>query len=489
MPGAEFILVAYNLAVPNTALQAVAGKEPVQFVDFRDVRAEADDVRRPLRGIQLKRDTFATLSVYSSRLSPTLKNSSAQKDVNYTTNFILQAISEARSEKFQQVTTFGSTYGFFFGEQPRQMTFNAILLNTADFQWEIEWWSNYEEFTRGTKLVDKQVRAYMTYDDVVIEGYITNAMTTKNAQNPHEVNLTFTMWVTGVEYLVEPGDRNFPEADGGLSIDFSGVDKFQGQLNSRYPFTSLTSAVRARNMEQVTQQSSGLLGQLRASLTEVQDFTGKIGQTLTNVKNFLYGRNLVIPAGFAGSEAVAGRGSIVTDNGDVISIGGAVNIQLPVNLNNIGDPKTRTKIYDNVDEYPVRSGAMAYKVGSETFNAAANAAGVPAAAGGSWADLEDEKRLAIWPAAEDVDAFSTKAAEAAFAKVGIDINNMDGQSTSETSRLLGRAAFAAINLGASATGASQAAASLTVGNVVGKIASDETESATQGPPLSPNSGV
>jgi hypothetical protein len=418
-----------------------------------------------MRGLQIKEETFASLSI-SGFEAVEMYNSSAKPElpVSYTSNFILQGVTESRQEKFQPITTFGATYGFFFGEQPRMMSFQAVLLNTADFQWEIEWWANYEDHLRGTKLVDASARCYMTYDDVILEGYITGAQTSKNAQTPHEVPLTFTMWVTAVEYLVTPGDPEFPDTEEGSQvIDFAGANDFiQNEVGD---FVSTTGAVRAANLTAALAGPVGILGKLRATLADTKDFLGEVGKAIDNAIALLYGRNLVIPAGFAGSERASGKALIVTQDGRVLTtdidpndLGSFVyNIRLPIDL---GDPEPRSVFYDNIDEYPIRAGRQYYdRLGLTQLDENGDlgiywqsylAGGDPTVATGA-----------------DLDAMATDAAEAAFGEFGIKVTNIEGKANSALARAMGRAAYAALNLGASASGASQAAASLTVGNVVG----------------------
>lgn len=457
MAQAEFILVETDLSIPVTVRETLALAQTVENRERDVFGLENVNVRRPLRGIQIKEETFASLFVSGGGSEVYLRNSSAPPDqeVSYTTNFILQGVTEQRQEKFQPVTTFGAVYGYFFGEQPRMITFNATLLNTADFQWEIEWWANYEEKLRGTRLVDNNVRAFLSYDDKLVEGYIISAATQQNSQTPYEIPLTFTMWVTGVEYLVEPGDKNFPLSSRAALVDFTGAEGIEDELGQ---FISTTAEVRQRNLDIITSQPTGLLAKLRAGLDKVQDFVGRVGQTIDNVQAFLYGRNLVIPAGFAGSEVYAGRAVFTTGSGFEslqgleLGSGATLNFRLPVNLGAQKAPPVRGTFYDNIDEYPQRAGQQYFTSRGEgtAYANAAAIAGDPTTA-----------------SSEDLDALATQAAVDAFNQFGIQVDNMEGRSRGVLSRALGRVAFGAVNLGASASGASQAAASLTVGNVVG----------------------
>lgn len=173
-------------------------------------------IRRPTRGIQASPNTFSTIQVKTSGGDfVELINSSAPSDrtkaAPMTANYILQSISESREEKLQLLETFGQAYGFFFGERPRVVQFSGTLVNTVDFNWRSEWWANYENVFRGTKLVERNARLYITYDDIVIEGYMLNAAIGQQAEgSPNLVSLNFSMWVTGYHDSSDIGAATFP---------------------------------------------------------------------------------------------------------------------------------------------------------------------------------------------------------------------------------------------------------------------------------------
>lgn len=310
--------------------------------------ATKEYARRPLRGLQIKEETPATLSILGpGNTGIAIANSSAKSDklVNFTSNFLLQAVTISRIEKFQPVTTFGNTYGFFFGENPVMITFAATLLNSADFQWQIEWWDNYAEFFRGTALTDRNVRAYMEYDDKVIEGYITTAVTVENATTHHEVALNFTMWATNVTYRVTPGSRLFAESGVAQFPDFS-LDPTDALGNH----VSSTAAVRAANID--AQSQSGLVSWLRTAANATNSYVGATGGYLGIAKAALFGRTVVIPAGFAASDFNAGPAVFASGSGaDALNLNQFVSVRLPPEFSN-SEIKPRTTYYDNRDEYP-----------------------------------------------------------------------------------------------------------------------------------------
>lgn len=169
--------------------------------------------RRPTRGLEIKEDTYAAIKVIlSDGTELPLLDSSSRDGVTYGgyTNFILQSVSEARMEKQQIVETFGASYIFFFGESPRFLDVTAVLINSHDFNWEAEWWENYNENFRGTKLAEKGGRLYMFYDDTIVEGYMLMCQATKSSDQPHLIQMSFRLFLTNYRNISFIGDPNFP---------------------------------------------------------------------------------------------------------------------------------------------------------------------------------------------------------------------------------------------------------------------------------------
>jgi hypothetical protein len=162
-------------------------------------RAGKSDVRRPTNGIEIKYDTYAYLKVVRSNGQEIPVMDSSFRDGlahgGYT-NFILQSVQEQRMEKHQIVETFGDNYVFFFGESPRFLDCTAMLVSTNDFNWRAEWWENYENHWRGTKLVEQGARCYMAWDDIVVEGYMIQAAASETSEQPYTVQIQFRFFVT-----------------------------------------------------------------------------------------------------------------------------------------------------------------------------------------------------------------------------------------------------------------------------------------------------
>lgn len=192
---------------------------------FKDAQKQATDaavagpnVRRMTRGIQIKEDTFATLQVITTgNKNIPLVDAGARSDgepiqigdkraTDIYSNFLLQNITEERIEKQQILETFGEPYIFLFGERARLMSFQGILANTQDFNWEAEWWWNYENYLRGTRCVENDAMAFLHYDNTIIGGYIVATGSQKNANDKNFVQFQFQMFVTYYAQVNEPGN-------------------------------------------------------------------------------------------------------------------------------------------------------------------------------------------------------------------------------------------------------------------------------------------
>jgi hypothetical protein len=198
-------------------------------------------VRRPYQGMQLKGETNAILSVVGLDNKPipltsgmghqrVTVNEDGSRDTSFGvddySDFILQQVQDQRAEKHQIVETFGDAFVFFYGEAPRLVTFSGILLNTIDFNWRSQFWYNYNNFFRGTRLVQLNARSYLAYDTIVIEGYPITATARENSQEPYSVMFDLTMFVTSYYDYSNVGFADSRPQD--YQVDDMLIDKFVG---------------------------------------------------------------------------------------------------------------------------------------------------------------------------------------------------------------------------------------------------------------------
>ena len=175
--------------------------------------AGADSVRRPLRGIEIKDDTYAVMRVvkYTGEEIPLISSSYRGGYGPSYTNFILQRVTEAREEKVQIIETFGIPYIFLFGQRPMFLEVQALLVNTLDFNWEAEFWANYDQYLRGTKCAENGARVYLMYDDNIVEGYMLKASADKQAADKgQQIPLQFTMLLTNYANVSMVDSSTYP---------------------------------------------------------------------------------------------------------------------------------------------------------------------------------------------------------------------------------------------------------------------------------------
>lgn len=276
------------------------------------------NVRRPVRGIQIKDDTYAMIQVRTANghnlplfdAAGTLFGEDGEEShigrSTHNSNFLIQSVQEQRAEKQQIVLTFGEPYIFFFGEQPRIINVSGVLLNTEDFNWRAEWWANYDQYLRGTQCVRQRTRVYLSWDDIIVEGYIMACTAQEEASNRNIVQFQFQMFLTNYENISSIGDSFAHIAYKDISLNPDTVEF----LNSVGGGRSTTLAVRAASVEAAGISSNSMLQNLRngaifealsqgtARLVEIQD---QVVDILAEAGRFVSGRNIRVPVGFTGS--------------------------------------------------------------------------------------------------------------------------------------------------------------------------------------------
>ena len=313
-------------------------------------------VRRPLRGVTIKNETYAVLYVEAAGF----KNSSRAKGKDpsqhkWTSNLLIQNISEQRTEKHQPVPTFGKDFVFFFGEQPRTINVNAILLNTGNFKWEEEWWYNYEHVLRGTRLVSKGTILKLYVEDSIFEGYLVNCSTSKDSQNPNVVSLQFTMHVSNVFSTRPtvvgsdiPNEGNEDPYLGGY-VDLNPAD---GVGLETVVIGEDSLAMRKYNLEMATKDNQP--GAVTRFLGTVYDSTLGLAEDVVElIADFTFGNRTVMPVDAAYAEFSVGNPQFAegTDLFEKLKKGDTIDI-IERPRANPGTPLGRQSYVLNYDEYP-----------------------------------------------------------------------------------------------------------------------------------------
>jgi len=364
-----------------------------QALETQKVLKEDAAIRRPYRGIQIKDDTYAVLSVRRPTGEPIpLASSSAVPESAQTTggmgrvseysDFILQQVQDQRMERQQIIETFGDTFVYFFGERPRMVTFSGQLMNTEDFNWRAQFWYNYENYLRGSKLVQLNARCYLAYDTLVIEGYPLSAVAVDDADSPYQVSFSMTMLMTDYHEYSVIGETRFP----GVRAESLEILN-QALEESRKKFVSTTLAVRRENMtgslSSQLPQTNSALALLRSGVQAWNSAATWLGDKLDIANRLLGGRTLRMPIGAASFLTLSAEGEIAASSANIVSVGtssfdvatgdrfGSIEVNgvlIPGNKLTIMGPAkfapswvsavtntSRGMIYENYDEYPTRT--------------------------------------------------------------------------------------------------------------------------------------
>uniref|UniRef100_A0A7C3WXM8 Uncharacterized protein n=1 Tax=Dictyoglomus turgidum TaxID=513050 RepID=A0A7C3WXM8_9BACT len=234
-------------------------------------------VRRPLRGIQIKPDTYAYFRIIDKygKSIPVLDaggvDNPAEPGTGVSeryTNFLVQAVSQSSSEKYQIVPTFGDPFIFFYGTQPRIYQVSGLLMNTFDFRWATEFWYNYNKYLSGTKCAENKAKIFFYCDGQLWEGYLLQCQANRTADNPNLVPFSFAIFVTR-EYITEPvGETAFPQYPG--SQDNKGTEGLWGKIQTGVELaldsTAATMATFGMMRSIATGSSAGFVENLSASL-------------------------------------------------------------------------------------------------------------------------------------------------------------------------------------------------------------------------------
>jgi hypothetical protein len=242
---------------------------------------------------------------------------------NYS-NFIIQRIDESRQEKSQVLETFGDTFIFFFGERPRIINVSGLLMNTLDFNWRTEFWHNYENTLRGTRLVEQNARMYLHWDDIIVEGYMLQAQARDDSEMPYHIPFSFSMFVTSHIYLSQIGSEDYPITTA-VNLEpllhLKDVARAKRELReyaiSAEEVRSTTEAVRlaAENAEAAREFSASPPSELGQKFSAGKNLlanaliVGLKAQNLTflSVANHYFkNRKMRFPRGIAGAESYAG---------------------------------------------------------------------------------------------------------------------------------------------------------------------------------------
>lgn len=320
----------------------------------RSGRAGLSNVRRPLRGMEIKEDTYASLKVIRADGSevPFLDSSSASGTSTSYSNFILQSVQETRMEKHQIIETFGDAYIYFFGEAPRFLDVQAVLLNSQDFNWQAEWWANWENTLRGSKSVENGARTYLFYDDNVVEGYMLMSAATVMSTEPFMVSMTFRMFVSSYRNVSFVGDPDFPVSEAvNLPPDISLTDadaysKVTALYNTDDRYNKLQTSLFSNPAYTSTPQTFGAAGNLVDALRQGARASAFPTSVQATIDSLVASNTMGLGSADVLSQLISKplRGKIADNTDEYTGSGGITTDYLQDQLPEVYDPRVRSQL-------------------------------------------------------------------------------------------------------------------------------------------------
>jgi hypothetical protein len=146
--------------------------------------------------------------------------------------FLLQTVSESRSEKVQTVPLAGdSSHSTFFGESPRQYVFNGILFNSPNARWREIFSKLYQHYLRGYMAAGNGRPVQVVYDNKIVSGWVTAI--SQNLSSTNEMVSPFNMTIQVIKETILTEDQdlldNFNKYVKNQSIE-GGIDSVDNTL-------------------------------------------------------------------------------------------------------------------------------------------------------------------------------------------------------------------------------------------------------------------
>lgn len=189
---------------PSSDHRRITG--PLATENINSIELNIDDLGnpRPYPVEEYSTEKLAKIRIFNSK----------QRIVYQSSNFVLQQVQRQESENFQVNENFGQWISaFFFGNRPKVRKYTGSLVDTVDVAWKSEFVQVYESYFRGTKLIENQFRAYLSYKNTVVEGFPIDMNVIEDSTNDNVVTFSFTMLIVNESTIGATLDIN-PEGTG-----------------------------------------------------------------------------------------------------------------------------------------------------------------------------------------------------------------------------------------------------------------------------------
>lgn len=167
----------------------------------------------------------ADLTIAKIRVVSTIPNKSVDDEVKDKAfvGFILTGVQESHAEKLELVPLPGDSFAsYFYGANPRQFSFNGMLLNTDQDRWRDAFEELYEKHLRGSVSSRQFNIVQVSYNGRVISGWLTSLSQQLDSGNDRYAMFSFTVLVSRIDMV--GGSKKFGDYMTSSISEFEGAD-------------------------------------------------------------------------------------------------------------------------------------------------------------------------------------------------------------------------------------------------------------------------
>lgn len=226
--GIPFVIPAKNTNSISTAMSTPTGYAPYKYAtyveksnyvlpnDSREISSKELSLKGSLEDKRIKnaigcKNPFGILEKYRASEQPAslrlildklFENERTQSaikkweayensEVTYIDQFIMERVSTQRKENYRVVASLGEEYKVYFGTAaPEVLSITGYTLNIQNQQWLYDFRYFYENYLRGSRLVENRIRAFLTFTDSIFEVLPVSFSYSESAKIPGAVTLS-----------------------------------------------------------------------------------------------------------------------------------------------------------------------------------------------------------------------------------------------------------------------------------------------------------
>lgn len=180
----EALALPVGLTVPPMSAISASLAQPATEAVAAGSPPDTALVRRPTFGLVRAENRFAKLEVVAmdgGQPVQLLNTSDPSGRAAYTTNFLVQSVSEPMTSPAAMVESITSWYLSSSGQSPQQLDVQGVLFESRNFPWLSEWRLNFARYLSAGQCLKRRAQVFLTVDDTQYVGYVLQVGTSRSA--------------------------------------------------------------------------------------------------------------------------------------------------------------------------------------------------------------------------------------------------------------------------------------------------------------------